>query len=68
MSRDGTRNLWSLVESRADASPADTAFISDGENITCSQFRELCLRTTSWLSGQGVRSGDRVAVWLVNRV
>lgn len=68
MSSDGARNLWSLVESRAQASPAGTAFIVDDEVVTYARFRDLCLRTTTWLSEQGIGSGDSVAVWLVNRV
>ena len=68
MSPVGTRKLWSLVESRVQDSPAGVAFIADDESITYARFHDLCLRTTSWLSGQGVGSGDRVAIWLVNRV
>lgn len=60
-------NLWSLIEQRLEASPDATAFIDGERTITVSQFHAQCRQTLAWLQAQGVRRGDRVAVWLVNR-
>src|SRR5260370_38489264 len=41
----------------------------DGERpISYADFDALCRKTAAWLTAQGVRPGDRVAVWLVNRI
>ncbi len=60
--------LWSLIEQRLEASPDDTAFIEGERTITVAQFDAQCRTTLAWLQAQGVRRGDRIAVWLVNRV
>ncbi|CAG9179922.1 AMP-binding protein [Cupriavidus pinatubonensis] len=60
-------NLWSLIEQRLEASPDSTAFIEGGRAITVAQFHAQCSQALAWLQAQGVRRGDRVAVWLVNR-
>ncbi len=68
MNRDASLTLWQLVESRALTAPASVAFIVDAREVTAAQFHELCARTVSWLDKQGVARGDRVAVWMVNRM
>lgn len=68
MNKQASLNLWRLVESRAHMAPASVAFIEDGREVTAAQFHELCARTVSWLGKQGVAPGDRVAVWMVNRL
>ncbi|CAG9179786.1 Medium-chain fatty-acid--CoA ligase [Cupriavidus laharis] len=59
--------LWSLIEQRLEASPDATAVIEGERAITVSQFHAQCGHALAWLQAQGVRRGDRVAVWLVNR-
>jgi len=59
--------LWSLIEQRLEASPDATAFIEGERIITVAQFHAQCMQALAWLQAQGVRRGDRVAVWLVNR-
>lgn len=44
------------------------AFIEEDREIRFSDFDGLCRQTASWLSAQGIGQGDRIAVWLVNRV
>ncbi len=61
-------SLWSLVEDRSSQAPDQTAFIEDTRRISHAEFRRLCNQTTEWLLAQGVQPGDRVAVWLVNRI
>ena len=52
------------VAERGDA----TAFIVDEERITYAQFDDMVRRSAAWLQARGVRPGDRVALWLVNRI
>ena len=41
----------------------------DGERrITFGEFDALARKTAGWLAAQGIARGDRVAVWLVNRI
>lgn len=63
-----TATLWTLVEARVRRTPDSVAFIEDGRETTIAQFHEQCARTTTWLAGQGVGRGDRVAIWMVNRL
>jgi len=44
------------------------AFIDDEREITYAQFNAMVGKTAAWLGSQGIGSGDRVAVWLVNRM
>lgn len=59
---------WSLVEARLARNPGAVAFIAGDRRITCAEFAQLCLRTETWLREHGVGAGDRIGVWLVNRV
>ncbi|WP_343653470.1 AMP-binding protein [Herbaspirillum sp.] len=52
------------VAERGDA----TAFIVDEERITYAQFDDMVRRSAAWLQARGVKPGDRVALWLVNRI
>lgn len=61
-------SLWSLVEARARMDPTRVAFIQDGQEVTSAEFHALCAKTTTWLSQQGLASGDVIAMWLVNRL
>jgi fatty-acyl-CoA synthase len=42
--------------------------IQDGQHISYLQFEQLVTETETWLVQQGVKRGDHVAVWLINRV
>ncbi|MGO4393970.1 AMP-binding protein [Variovorax sp. M-6] len=57
-----------LLASHVATRPNAIAFIEDGREIRFSDFDGLCRQTASWLSAQGIGKGDRIAVWLVNRV
>jgi fatty-acyl-CoA synthase len=62
-----TPNLWRLIEARMESAPESTAFFEGGRTVTVAQFHARCCQTLAWLHAQGVKPGDRVAVWLVNR-
>ena len=44
------------------------AFIDGEREITYREFDAMVNKTAAWLTGQGIVGGDRVAVWLVNRM
>ncbi|MDM0034343.1 AMP-binding protein [Variovorax sp. J22P271] len=44
------------------------AFIVEGRAVDFAAFASTVDRTAVWLQAHGVRRGDRVAVWLVNRL
>ncbi|NYT35469.1 AMP-binding protein [Allopusillimonas soli] len=48
--------------------PDAIAFIDGNHRITYREFDRLCRGTAAWLAEQGIGEGDRVAVWLVNRI
>ncbi|MBB5390277.1 MULTISPECIES: AMP-binding protein [unclassified Herbaspirillum] len=52
------------VAERGDA----VAFIDGERHITYREFDRMAGRTAAWLQQQGIGPGDRVAVWLVNRM
>lgn len=62
------QNLNSLIRDRLAEDPSGLAFVENNREITHAQFLELVLRTVSWLHSRGVQRGERVAVWMVNRV
>lgn len=62
------KNLWDLVQGRLAAHPDETVFIHDGNPVSRADFADLCARTTAWLQSQGIREGDTVAIWMVNRI
>lgn len=57
-----------LLGHNASQYPDEIAFIDGDNRITYRQLQTLCNSTAAWLAGQGVHRGDRVAVWLVNRI
>ena len=44
------------------------AFIDGEREITYREFDAMVNKTAAWLTSQGIVAGDRVAVWLVNRM
>jgi fatty-acyl-CoA synthase len=59
--------LPALLDRHLAERPNAPAFI-DGETISYAEFDALYRKTAAWLVAQGVRPGDRIAVWLVNRI
>lgn len=60
--------LIDLLEELRDNQQDDIAFIDGDRALTFEAFGHLCDQATLWLRNQGIGSGDRVAVWLVNRI
>ncbi len=48
--------------------PNATMLIQEGQHISYLQFEQLVQDTEIWLGQQGVKRGDHIAVWLINRV
>lgn len=48
--------------------PDAVAFVEHGRTVTFAEFEIRVRQTAAWLAGQGIGSGDRVGVWLVNRL
>ena len=60
--------LRSVYEPHLLQAPNATMLIQEGQPISYVQFEQLVQRTEAWLQQQGVKRGDHVAVWLINRV
>lgn len=56
----------SLLTKWVKNTPEGIAFILNENEITFQEFEVLVRNATFWLREQGVGTGDRVAVWLVN--
>ncbi|MGQ3032483.1 MAG: AMP-binding protein, partial [Ferrovibrionaceae bacterium] len=48
--------------------PGAVAFVDRGAAVTHGAFDGLAGRAAAWLAGQGIGRGDKVAVWMVNRI
>ncbi|HTO51159.1 MAG TPA: AMP-binding protein, partial [Burkholderiales bacterium] len=57
-----------LLEQHLAERPGRVAFLDGDRQITYREFAALCGKTAAWLADQGIGRGDRVAVWLVNRI
>jgi len=60
--------LASLLQKNLAERPDALAFVDADREISYAEFDRLCANAADWLRTQGVGRGDRVAVWLVNRV
>ena len=60
--------LAALLERNLAERRDGVAFIEGEREISYAEFDLLCRRAAAWLTAQGIASGDRVALWLVNRV
>src|SRR5438445_11642504 len=60
--------LLHLLDRHAAERGDAPAFITDGRTVGFAEFLGTVDRTAAWLLAQGIRPGDRVAVWLVNRL
>jgi fatty-acyl-CoA synthase len=66
MSAPSTLN--GLLDAHLVAHPERTAFIDRERRLSYRQFDALAEQGARWLEAQGMVAGDRVAVWLVNRI
>ena len=62
------QSMPELLAHHARTHANDVAFIDGDHEITYGEFAVLCRKTAVWLHAQGIAPGDRVAVWLVNRI
>lgn len=60
--------LSALLAEHLAHCPDAPAFIEDGRPLSYRQFDLLCRKCAAWVAAQQIQPGDRVAVWLVNRV
>ncbi|MBI5907613.1 MAG: AMP-binding protein [Burkholderiales bacterium] len=60
--------LSALLERHVAERPNQIAFIEGERQVSFAEFDRLCNRAATWLTAQDIGPGDRVAVWLVNRV
>ena len=58
----------SLVARHLAARRDGIAFVDGERTISFAEFDERCRQAAAWLAAQGVGPGDRVALWLVNRI
>ncbi len=68
MANSDRLTLPALLDRHLAERPDAPACIDVEKRITYAEFDALCRKTAAWLAAQGVRPGDRVAVWLVNRI
>ena len=56
------RNLWELVEARADATPDAVMLIDqEGDRVTFREYRDRAERAAAGFHQQGIREGDVVS-------
>lgn len=60
--------LHSIYQHHLVQTPDATMLIQGDQHISYLQFDQLVQDTEVWLRQQGVKQGDHVAVWLINRV
>src|SRR6266516_1784547 len=68
MANSDRLTLPALLDRHLAERPDAPACIDGEKRITYAEFDALCRKTAAWLAAQGVRPGDRIAVWLVNRI
>ncbi len=57
-----------LMQARLEADPQATAFVDGESTTTVASLAHQVQCMTAWLRSAGLGPGDRMAVWLVNRV
>lgn len=60
--------LSDLLDRHLAERPEATAFVAAGREFTYAEFDALSRRAAAWLHANGIGAGDRVALWLVNRI
>jgi fatty-acyl-CoA synthase len=68
MERSNSLVAPALVAEQAARQPAGTAFLDGDRTVSWSEFERMCRASAAWLAAQGVGAGDRVGLWLVNRL
>lgn len=64
----GKDTLSQLLAERFASAPDSVAFVDGASPVTTVEFATLCAQAAAWLRHEGIGAGDRVAVWMVNRV
>ena len=62
------RTLPGLIARHARERPDATALVAGARRIGWAELESLGRSASGWLAAQGVREGDRVAIWMTNRV
>jgi fatty-acyl-CoA synthase len=65
---DMSWTLPALLERNIARQPDAAAFIDGERHVSYAEFDRLCTAAAAWLAEQGITAGDRVAVWMVNRI
>jgi len=66
---EDAETLAALLDRRASEAPDSPALVaSNGQTVSYAELERLSRRTAAWLTAQGLSKGDRLAVWLVNRI
>lgn len=60
--------LAALVTKHLEQAPDSCALIVGDRRISYAELDHMSRSAATWLQGQGIGRGDRVAVWLVNRL
>lgn len=60
--------LSGLLADRAQQAGESCAVIENGQCISYAELNGLADVAASWLISRGIKPGDRVAIWMVNRV
>lgn len=60
--------LSDLLARQVAERPDALAFIDGSRMVRVAEFEAMVQRTAAWLDAHGIGAGDRVAVWLVNRI
>jgi fatty-acyl-CoA synthase len=60
--------LSNLIAKQLHNAPDSIALFDGERSVSVKQFDQLCRAGADWLLDQGIVAGDRVALWLVNRV
>ncbi len=60
--------LCALLDRHLAERPGAAAFIAEGRAFSYAEFDALSRRAAAWLHAGGIGPGDRVALWLVNRI
>ena len=64
----GAGQLSGLLQRHLSERPDEVVLVDGARRIRYAQFDLLCRQTAAWLRRQGIVPGDRVAIWLPNRV
>ncbi|MGZ5235544.1 MAG: long-chain fatty acid--CoA ligase [Caldimonas sp.] len=59
-------SLWFNVEVSATRYPDKAAYVFFGRSVTYRELRDQAEALAGWLQGQGIRAGDRVALFMQN--